>query len=512
MHILMGVHGLPPHSVGGAEKAALELARLLAFPPEPDLLDAHPPLEGHHVTLFAPLHDPALEVGSEQLRLEAAPNGMSGVPGSLRIHLRKLPPPQDFEQTFRHAPAEQWFDALVEEQRPDVVHLHHLTHLSMGLVKRARHHNLPVVLTLHDYWLLCARGQRLDLELKLCGGPTPLGCATCLSDQLTLDRLTPAIPLGNQARAFLRTVPIPPRVQALLGGIVQRFTPAPAVHPVLDLRLSAAQEVLALATRVVCPSQHLLEYFAEWADRNPCGPSVTDGATAPLRLRMRMLRQSVGVRNPAPPQTPRTGPLRVGFLGSMIPTKGPQILLAALEGMQRKHHDTNGVSRVRVTLAGPVPPFHRAPTFGAELRVQAQKVGATLLPALAPEQVSTFLRSQDVLVVPSLWPENAPLVIGEALRQGLPVVASQVGGIPEWVQHDRNGWLFPPGDVPALQHLLKRLIENPGELERLRAGALASPLPSPSTYREEALVIYRESISPVPKSGITGSPVPLKAL
>lgn len=501
MHILMGVHGLPPHSVGGAEKAALELARLLAFPPEPDLFDARPPLEGHHVTLFAPLHDPALEVGSEQLRLETAPNGMSGVPGSLRIHLRKLPPPQHFEQTFRHAPAEQWFDALVEEQRPDVVHLHHLTHLSMGLVKRARHHNLPVVLTLHDYWLLCARGQRLDLDLKLCGGPTQADCATCLSDQLTLDRLTrnpliPLIPLGNHARSLLRRMPIPPRAQGLLAGTLQRFAPTSPSHPVLDLRLSAAQEVLALATRVVCPSQHLLEYFAEWADRNPCAPGVTDGTTAPLRQRLRMLRQSVGVRRLIPPAGPGPGPLRVAFLGSMIPTKGPQILLAALDASPKNHHDADWLAQVQVTLAGPVPPFHRAPTFGAELRVQAQTVGATLLPALAPEQVPAFLRSQDVLVVPSLWPENAPLVIGEALLQGLPVLASAVGGIPEWVQHDRNGWLFPPGDVPALQHLLKRLIANPGELERLRAGALASPLPSPSTYREQALVIYRESIPP----------------
>src|SRR5262249_6774408 len=69
-----------------------------------------------------------------------------------------------------------------------------------------------------------------------------------------------------------------------------------------------------------------------------------------------------------------------------------------------------------------------------------------------------------------IWPENSPLVIHEAFLAGIPVVASQIGGIPELVQHGGNGLLFEPGDVGELEKALARLVHEKGLLERLREG------------------------------------------
>ena len=75
------------------------------------------------------------------------------------------------------------------------------------------------------------------------------------------------------------------------------------------------------------------------------------------------------------------------------------------------------------------------------------------------------------MVVPSLWPENSPLVIHEAFMAGVPVVGARQGGIPGLVSHGVSGLLydaFSPSDLAAS---LRMLIDDPGRVERLAAGA-----------------------------------------
>jgi len=84
--------------------------------------------------------------------------------------------------------------------------------------------------------------------------------------------------------------------------------------------------------------------------------------------------------------------------------------------------------------------------------------------------VAAALASMDALVVPSIWPENSPLVIHEAFLAGVPVVASRIGGIPEVVEDGRSGLLFEPGNATDLARVLKRIIAEPDLLRRLRTG------------------------------------------
>ena len=80
------------------------------------------------------------------------------------------------------------------------------------------------------------------------------------------------------------------------------------------------------------------------------------------------------------------------------------------------------------------------------------------------------LRESDVLVVPSRWYENSPNVILEAFAAGLPVVVADHGGMAEMVREGIDGLRFNPGDVSSLAGALRRLCDDPGLLERLRAG------------------------------------------
>jgi glycosyltransferase involved in cell wall biosynthesis len=88
-------------------------------------------------------------------------------------------------------------------------------------------------------------------------------------------------------------------------------------------------------------------------------------------------------------------------------------------------------------------------------------------------QVHPFMQAADCLACPSLWAEAAGLVNLEALSTGLPVLASRIGGIPEYVEDAKTGFLFPPGDHQALAVLIRRLHDDPQECRRLGASARA---------------------------------------
>jgi GT2 family glycosyltransferase len=87
-------------------------------------------------------------------------------------------------------------------------------------------------------------------------------------------------------------------------------------------------------------------------------------------------------------------------------------------------------------------------------------------------QVAAAMKDLDAVIVPSVWPENSPFVIHEALLAKVPVVASRIGGIPELVEHERNGLLFEPGDVADLARQLSRLSSENGLIDSLRNGAV----------------------------------------
>jgi glycosyltransferase involved in cell wall biosynthesis len=86
------------------------------------------------------------------------------------------------------------------------------------------------------------------------------------------------------------------------------------------------------------------------------------------------------------------------------------------------------------------------------------------------EEVGRVFSGLDVLVVPSRWYENQPGVILEAFAAGVPVVATDLGGMSEFVKHEKNGLLFELENAVDLAHQLRRLGEEPGLIQKLRTG------------------------------------------
>ena len=134
----------------------------------------------------------------------------------------------------------------------------------------------------------------------------------------------------------------------------------------------------------------------------------------------------------------------------------------------------------------------------AKFRAQAGE-NVEFVGKLDTQAMIEFYRQAQLLVLPSNNYEMCPLVISEAMSHGVPVVATRIGGIPELVDHEKSGLLFPVGDVDALADCIVRIVEAPtfcrqlGETARIKAQSEFGE----DRYLEKLLTIYHQAIDRV---------------
>ena len=104
---------------------------------------------------------------------------------------------------------------------------------------------------------------------------------------------------------------------------------------------------------------------------------------------------------------------------------------------------------------------------------------------MAPESLAAYYAAADLFVLPSRF-EGYGMAYAEAIAHGLPVVGTTAGAIPDTVP-EGAGVLVPPDDVDALAAVLRRLIENPQQRQRLAEGAAAAAAQFPSWETQAAL-------------------------
>lgn len=440
MRLLLAVHGFPPLATAGVEVYTLRLAQALRA-------------RGHDVLVLSAVHDLGARPGSTRRRQH------EGVPVAevVNVHHRGT-----LAATYDDAEMDRAIAGILREFRPDCVHVQHLLNLSAGLVAEARSSGARVVFTLHDYWLSCPRdGLRARADLTVCETMDHAVCAACIADS---PYLVPPLQRGlagaarglGLGRHLHRLHDLAPRFTETTLRLLRRAAPPDLTGGAreMDRRAAALRAAAAGVDAFLAPTAFARDRALEFG-LDPARTHV---------VRLGVLRE--------PPRARAAGVRRrFGFVGTLAPHKGVHVLVEAFRSLADPTItlDLHGSESVH-------------PGYAASLRRSADgDARVRFRGPFAEGAQDAVLQSLDVLVLPSVWWENSPLVVLEAQGRGVPVIASAVGGVPELVTGD-SGLLVPPGDAGQLAGALQSVRDG------VRLGGALAPLPL-ATVAEHAAAL-----------------------
>ncbi|MBM3976525.1 MAG: glycosyltransferase [Planctomycetes bacterium] len=458
MRVCLVTHGLPPYELTGVENYTLALARGLAA-------------AGHQVEVFAARRAP--ELPDRSLRREARD-------GWAVTWVSANSAPRDPSEALDPPGIVDAFARFLDRERPELVHFQHVIKLGLGLIEAAQARGLPTVYTAHDYYPVCHRITLMRPDLSRCS--TLADSSACTRCDLALSLLDRQPNLGDYQIGALPEQ-LEPAARDQLGLLLSGDEAGAGVHPdelraarerrvALDAR---RREVLARLDRVLAPTEFLaLQLVA----------GGVEGA------RVRRLDYGIDARDLLPLRRAApaaAGRLRIGYLGGHSKHKGVHVLLEAWRRLA-----ADAAPNAELSIWGGSSDAQ----YVAQLVASARTGGARWRGPYARAELPAILRELDLLVVPSIWVENQPFVIREALAAGRPVLASRVGALPENVREGVDGWLFEPGDALDLERQLRRLIASP-ELVRELAARL-EPVKDLATHVRELEAHYQELASARP--------------
>ncbi|MCX6044135.1 MAG: glycosyltransferase family 4 protein [Chloroflexi bacterium] len=386
MRILQIVHQYLPEHVGGTELYTQWLTQGLQE-------------QGHTVAVFTRRERTGQGLSIELVDQVPVYAAWAGV----------MTPTQRYLATFRNAALVNAFGQVLDHFQPDLVHVQHLMGLPTGILDLVQARGIPYIVTLHDYWWICANANLLtNYSDEICDGPVAyLNCTHCM------------VARSAQAASWLGA-------PALTGSLIWRAR-------LLRKILQGAEQVIVFS-----------EFVRTWYVQHGL-------ASAKLRL------LAPGVEQP-PPDLPirrPEQPVRLLYLGGIARIKGVHVILEALRHLQ---------GDVELWVAGDLT---SDPVYSEELR-QLATAQVTFLGRLDRQTVWQRLAQVDLLLAPSLWHETYCFVAREAFAAGVPVIASRIGALGELVHHEIDGLLVKPGDHHAWQAALQSVIDDPARLDRWR--------------------------------------------
>jgi glycosyltransferase involved in cell wall biosynthesis len=328
---------------------------------------------------------------------------------------------------IRDRKIEDIFGGILDAERPDIVHIHHLGELSFGLVKLIKGRNIPVIITLHDLrlirthtYLYSSKTNRIDPKTSESFFPV-----------FYRRRIKYAIERkygGISAWIWLTIILFHQRLCGIGYATIDK------------MRLICAKDALKNADMLLAPSRFVKNIYSRFID--PKKIMVADLGIVPSKRSRK--------------KSPRN--IRFGYVGGLMPHKGIDILLSAFASI--KPNDS------QLYLYGDDMSSALAKGYARKYSGMNNISFKSIY-----HDIGKVLSNIDVMVVPSICDETFSLAAHEALSAQIPVIASRCGAFPEYIRNGVNGFLFPPADHKRLSAVLEKVIRRPSILNTIRPDA-----------------------------------------
>lgn len=426
MKILKVIHGYPMRYNAGSEVYSQTLCHALA-----ERNDVH--VFTREEDAFAPDFRLRKERDSDDQRIT--------------VHVVNNP---RFKDRYRSHGIDQRFAEVLDLVMPDVVHVGHLNHLSTSLLREAVLRNIPIIFTLHDYWLMCPRGQFMQMFpedtnnlWEACDGQGDRKCAE-----------------HCYARYFSGAPDEFETDVAYWTGWIAR-------------RMQHVREMAKLVDLFIAPARYLHDRFRDKFGLPERKLLYLDYGFS--RERMALRRRVVGEL------------FTFGYIGTHIPAKGIHDLIRAFGALR-------GEARLRIWGRPRGQDTEALKCIAASLPADVASRIEWLPEYKNQEIVRDVFNRCDAIVVPSVWVENSPLVIHEAQQSRVPVITANAGGMAEYVRHEVNGLLFEHRSIESLAKQMQRLVDDPALAVRLGASGYlfsdSGDIPSIEQHVREVEAVY----------------------
>jgi glycosyltransferase involved in cell wall biosynthesis len=444
MRVLLVTHFFPPGHLGGTEVLTLGLAQSLQA-------------AGHTVRVIcAEDWDTA-----PSYKIQHTDDVFQGVPVR-RLHFNWLKAPDVFRYLYNNPEVERHVAHFLGQIQPDIVHIASCYTLSASVISAACSFRIPTILTATDFWFLCARNTLLRSDDFLCSGPEdPWQCARCMLSNAKAYRWPRKVLPERAVATLLQTIgqyPFLTRQRGLRGMLGD-----------WEDKFSFLSQALRKVDRIITASHFLKTLFIKYG-------------VPPERIEFSAYGLDTSWAKGHETKT-SSSQLRIGFIGQILPFKGPDILVKAFASLKPD-------IPVQLKIYGDPA---KAPDYGQRLKeLAAGDSRIAFLGTFDNSLMGEVLSGIDVLAVPSTW-YDFPLVIPSAFATKAPVLATDLPGMSELVQHNVNGLLFERYDWMGLAQQIQRLVDEPDLLERLRAGI--APVKTLRQMTEEYLIVYTSLLS-----------------
>ena len=430
LRVLLPVHVFFPTHFYGTETYTLELAKSLTkLGHEPVILTATPYGEKGAGTLHSTYEYDELTVHCIDLNLK---------------------PHSRFKDTYYRPDLYPILEEIITRIKPDIAHVTHLINHSSSLLEVLRDARIPAIATLTDFFGICFNNKLERYDATLCEGPDKrsTNCLCCYVRKVEAFSKHPFWGPLISNDVFLRMI----SRMLPLGITVPGFRKGAVAGHVLDVtrRINTLRYLYSAYRYLVAPTDFLFEAYAS----NSFYPE-----------RLRKINFGINLALVKDYQRPRRKPgsgVRFGYIGQLTSHKGADLLIRAFLRLKGDNKS--------LVLYGPQDqdPAYMQGLFSLASGDQGIEFRGTFPQRELPRRLSEI----DVLVIPSRWYENSPLVLLYSLAAKTPVIATDVKGMSEFVRHGFNGFTFAMNSVEHLAETMQHIIDEPGMIERLSDNAV----------------------------------------
>ena len=357
------------------------------------------------------------------------------------------------KENYLNHKIEKPFEEYLDSIDPELVHFHSIQGLGASLIKKVKHRNIPVIVTMHDWWWFCQRQFLVDINFNVCP-----------------DVINPEICHCSKWADFQ------------------------------VLRIKYLKEIVNDIDLILVPSQFLKLSL----ERNgvPGGKIMVNGNGV---MRPNKISERKNIKK-----------IRFSYVGGLNKYKGIHILEAAINRIHRNEDyvlkiygvglpekSLKSITEIkRLLLRNIIRPGRLFWQIKSMIAMKRRNKNIVFLPLFKQEQLDDVFSETDVLIVPSVMRESFSLVTREALIRNVPVICSDSGGPEEIIQDGINGMVFKTNDPDDLAKKIDLILRKPQLIDEFRRNIDCSGIRIFNQQTEELLNIYSDLMNTSHQKGV----------